>query len=465
MSTIVSVDQINSPSRFARTLAGSRRLGPLDVLMLSIWCGLAGGLLEVATTICVRNLIPTARGYLMSRHFVWLTPLSNLMLFSVFGILLTVIAWLWPQRGGWLGPRLISFLTAIPVLMVTSSRLYPIAWIVLAAGIASCVALTIEWHASGLRRQLLLTFPGLLVLVLVLAGWVLGGDWLREWRESRRPLPPGVAPNVLLITMDTVRADHLSLYGYERPTSPVLERLAKKGIRFDEARATAPWTVPSHATIFTAHWPHDLGVSWDTPLDERFPTLAEYLGSRGYATAGFVANTMECSYDRGLRRGFTHYEDYSLEHLLPLRTAWLVDQFLQLVSDVGVFVGRAFNVGPFRPMQDSWISRLFIRWPRKDAGSINRAFVDWLSRRRQPGRPFLAFLNYYDAHAPYVLPTGAAYRFGQAPRGTADFIFLMEYWETIDKLKVRPVLRRLARDSYDNCVAYLDRAWANCSAN
>ena len=222
-------------------------------------------------------------------------------------------------------------------------------------------------------------------------------------------------------------------------------------------RATAPWTVPSHASIFTAQWPHDLGVNWDTPLNENFPTLAQYLGSRGYATAGFVANTMECSYDRGLSRGFTHYEDYSLEHLLPLRTAWLVDHFLQVVSDVGVFAGRAWDVGPFRPMQDSWVSRLFIRWPRKDAGSINRAFVDWLSQRREPGRPFLAFLNYYDAHAPYVLPAGAAYRFGLAPRSVADFIFLMEYWESIDKLTVRPALRRLAQDSYDNCVACLDQ--------
>jgi arylsulfatase A-like enzyme len=413
--------------------------------------------LEVATTICVRNLIPTTRGYLMSRHFIWLTPVSNLMLFSAIGLPLTAVAWFWPRRGGWLGPRLISFLAVLPPLMVTSPRIYPIAWMILAAGIASGIAAALEWHAPGLRRRLLHSFPALFVLVVVLAGWTVGGEWLRERRESGRPSPPGDAPNVLLITLDTVRADRLSLYGYERPTTPVLERLAKEGVRFDEARATAPWTVPSHASIFTARWPHDLGVSWDTPLDGKFPTLAEYLGSRGYATAGFVANTMECSYDRGLSRGFTHYEDYGLEHLLSFRTAWLVDHFLQLVSDVGVLAGRAFDIGPFRPMQDSWVSRLFIRWPRKDAGSINHAFIDWLSRRREPKRPFFAFLNYFDAHAPYVLPTGAAYRFGMVPRRLADFIFLMEYWETIDKLKLRPGLRDLARDSYDNCVAYLDR--------
>ncbi len=427
MSKTVSVDRIDSSSEPARNPAGSRRLGPLDVLMLAAWCGLAGGLLEVATTVCVRNLIPTDRGYLMSRHFIWLTPVSNLMLFSAIGLLLAGVARLWPRHGGWLGPRLISFLAVFPVLIVTSPRLYPIAWMILAAGIASCIAATLEWHAPGLRRRLLLSFPGLLVVVLVLAGRVFGGDWLNERRESRRPLPPGDAPNVLLITLDTVRADRMSLYGYERPTTPVLERLAKEGIRFDEARATAPWTVPSHASIFTAHWPHELGVSWDTPLDKKFPTLAEYLGSRGYATAGFVANTMECSYDRGLSRGFVQYEDYSLEHLLPFRTAWLVDQFLQVVSDVGVFAGRAFDVGPFRPMRDSWASQLFIRWPRKDAGSINHAFVNWLSRRREPGRPFFAFLNYYDAHAPYVLPTGAAYRFGLRPE---DLAILSSSWST-----------------------------------
>ncbi|MBV8217148.1 MAG: sulfatase-like hydrolase/transferase, partial [Solirubrobacterales bacterium] len=87
-----------------------------------------------------------------------------------------------------------------------------------------------------------------------------------------------------------------SSYGYERPTTPTLERLAQQGIRFDEARATAPWTLPSHASFFTGRWPHELDVRWLTPLRGQSPTLAEYLGSRGYATAGFVANTTYCSY-------------------------------------------------------------------------------------------------------------------------------------------------------------------------
>ena len=76
----------------------------------------------------------------------------------------------------------------------------------------------------------------MLGMVILLASYVFLGDRLKQAREAGRPLPPANSPNVLLIVLDTVRADHLSLYGYERSTTPVLERLAKQGIRFDEAR-------------------------------------------------------------------------------------------------------------------------------------------------------------------------------------------------------------------------------------
>ena len=140
--------------------------------------------------------------------------------------------------------------------------------------------------------------------------------------------------------LDTVRADHLSLYGYERPTTPALEQFAQQGIRFDQARATAPWTLPSHASMFTGRWPHELGEEWMTPIRGNFPTLAEYLGDHGYATAGFVANVGYCSQETGLARGFTHYEDYVLEKLAPLRTSGLVDNLAgsitQMIPDLNI---------------------------------------------------------------------------------------------------------------------------------
>jgi arylsulfatase A-like enzyme len=457
VSATTSADRTNSPSRSAADRWASPRLGPLDVLVFSLWCGLAGGLLEVGARVVGKTYFSTNRLYMMSRHFVWLAPLSNLLLFAVLGAFLAMGAKLWPRLGRWIGPRLILFLTLLPVLIVLIPRIYEGAWVIFATGAAVELAPLLERRAARLRRWLLRTFPALLGVVLLLTGWRVGGSWLAEWREGRRAIPPGDPPNLLLITLDTVRADHLSLHGYGRPTSPALEVLAKSGIRFDEARAAGPWTLPSHASLFTGRWPHELGVDWNTPLGSEFPTLAGYLSSQGYATAGFVANTMECSYDNGLDRGFAHFEDYILEYLLPFRTAWLFDRAVGSVTDAGVYVGREFNVGPLRPLYESWLTSYTLPWRRKDAGSINRAFLDWLSRRAQPGRPFFAFLNYYDAHAPYVLPRGGMYRFGLKPRGAADFIFLMEEWEQADKTALHPKYRELARDCYDDCLAYLDR--------
>jgi arylsulfatase A-like enzyme len=429
----------------------------MDILILSAWCGLAGGLVEVAARIVGKTFFATNRLYMMSRHFVWLAPLANLVFFLLLGLLLAVLTSVRPRVGRWAGPRIVLFLAILPSLIVLAPKIYETAWMVFAIGAAVRLAPLGERHAAGLRRRLLATLPALLGGVLVLAGWRLGGGWLAERVEAGRPMPPRDSPNVILITMDTVRADHLSLYGYGRRTSPVLEGLARSGIRFDEARAAGPWTLPSHASLFTGRWPHQLGVDWNVPLDARAPTLAGYLGSRGYATAGFVGNTTECSYDNGLDRGFAHFEDYILESIQPLRTAWLVDRTVRILTDAGLYVGREFGVGPLRPLHESWLSPYVVESRRKDAGSINRAFLEWLSRRPQPNRPFFAFLNYYDAHAPYVLPAGAEYRFGLAPRRAADFIFLMEAWESVDKVGLSPTYLALARDSYDNCVAYLDR--------
>jgi len=430
----------------------------MNVLILSAWCGLAGGLLEVGARVLCRWIDPTNRLYGLSRHYVWLAPLSTFLFFSGVGLFLALATKVWPRRGAWFCTRFICFWAVLPMLIVAGPQIYPAAWVSVALGSASLVAPVLERHAEeGLRRRLMVSFPVLAGSVLVLATLVFGGDWLKGRLEASRPLPSADSPNVLLIVLDTVRADRLSLHGYQRPTTPALERLAKRGIRFDEARAAAPWTLASHASLFSGRWPHELGVKWLTPLRGNFPTLAEYLGSHGYATAGFVGNKLYCSHETGLDRGFTHYEDYVLEQLMPLRTAWLVDHFLNMVTDLGMFVGRYFDIGPFRPtMQESWFASLFVVNPRKNAGVIDRGFLDWLAHRREPARPFFAFLNFYDAHAPYVLPGGAEYRFGLKPQRPADFSFLVEYWQALDKLTLRPVYRNLARDSYDNCVAYLD---------
>ena len=186
--------------------------------------------------------------------------------------------------------------------------------------------------------------------------------------------------------------------------------------------------------------------------------MAEFLGANGYATAGFVGNTFLCSYETGVDRGFTHYEDFVVDRFGLFKMAWLPDHALLLLSDAGRLLTRFLNEGPMRTRLESFFEPLFVMDRKKDAGAVNRAFLRWMSHRQEPARPFFVFLNYFDAHAPYVPAQGASYPFGLKPESQSDFIFLIEDWPKIpDKLLLTRRYQQLARDSYDNCIAYLDQ--------
>jgi arylsulfatase A-like enzyme len=433
-------------------------LAPLDVLALAIWCGLAAGCLEVGTRALAKHFIAINRLNMMSQHFVWVVPVTNLLLFGVVGIGLVLATKLVPGLGGWFSVRFLCAATILPALLVAGPDIYSWAWLSVACGTA--VLLVPQFQRSPIRprRWLIASFPVLVVCVAVAAGSIFGGKRLEQWREDARPSPSAEAPNVLLVVLDTVRADRLSLYGYARPTSPALEQLARQGIRFDEARATAPWTLPSHASMFTGRWPSELDVRWVTPLHGSFPTLAEYLASHGYATAGFAANAGYCSYDTGLDRGFTHFEDYDLDIRTPQfwRMASLVDHGCEQVAILGLWLTRSDPGGKLHARLEP-----LLKWltnpGRKSAGSINRNFLDWLSNRRDQKRPFFAFLNYYDAHSSYLPPEGAGFRFGVRPRTLDDYRLLTELWITIDKSTLTRHYRELISDCYDSSLAYLDQ--------
>ncbi len=126
----------SSPAEPVVKTPTSKRLGPLDVLILSAWCGLAGGLLEVGTRI-VLKVMPGHRVYGMSRHFFWMAPLSNLLLLTLLGLFLALGTMLWPRRGGWLAARFIGFVAVLPVVAVAGPRLYPWATALLALGIST----------------------------------------------------------------------------------------------------------------------------------------------------------------------------------------------------------------------------------------------------------------------------------------------------------------------------------------
>jgi arylsulfatase A-like enzyme len=93
---------------------------------------------------------------------------------------------------------------------------------------------------------------------------------------------------------------------------------------------------------------------------------------------------------------------------------------------------------------------------RKSAASIRRAFLGWVSQRRETGRPFFAFLNFFDAHQVYLLPPGARQRFVSYPATDYDIRVVYELWPFLDKMRLPPTCIDLARDSYDDCLGYLD---------
>ena len=141
-------------------------------------------------------------------------------------------------------------------------------------------------------------------------------------------------PDVLLIVLDTVRADHLSAYGYPRRTTPVLEALAAESVRYDLAIAPGTWTVPSHASLFTGLMPSshgayrtDEGLNGVHGLDASIETLAERLRAAGYRTAAFVGNDAYLDPALGMNRGF---ERYQTENTRPAsRLVWAAQHWLR----------------------------------------------------------------------------------------------------------------------------------------
>jgi arylsulfatase A-like enzyme len=191
--------------------------------------------------------------------------------------------------------------------------------------------------------------------------------------DRRAPLASGSASgyDVVLITLDTTRADHLGSYGYAAASTPNLDRLAREGIRFADAVSPAPLTLPSHATILTGLDPQNHGVRQNGQfrLDPSRVTLAEVLKEKGYETAAFVSGfVLDSRY--GLSQGFDLYDD---------ETEPLPGQ-------------------PFGGLGE------------RSAEAVTDRALSWLGSRDQT-RPFFLWVHYYDPHAEYKPPGDFASRF------------------------------------------------------
>jgi len=204
-------------------------------------------------------------------------------------------------------------------------------------------------------------------------------------RPATTATAPKGAPDVILISMDTTRADHMSVYGYARDTSPKLTAFAKDALNFLEARSPAQWTVPGHASMFTGMYPSRHGAhyagDWHSgptiygrkrvlPLGDDKTTLAEALYAHGYATAGFAANFANLDRGFGMAQGFQRYEDHP----------WLL---FRPVPHAVRFWQR------FRPAE--------FKKPFRSADDLNAAALAWLDGAARD-RPAFIFLNYLEPH-------------------------------------------------------------------
>ncbi len=342
---------------------------------------LAGSLGEAGLILGAR--VALHRYAMFNPQGLWLAPIANVLLLIVPCVLVWLVARRWSAKVAVAGVAFCAALVAaLEPLMVLQERIHPFALLLLAAGFGSQVARFAMARPAAfatVTRRVTLGF------FAVSASAGIGFNGLRWFRESRALSRLGNAadgaPNVLLLVLDTVRAASLSAYGYTRATSPFLSELAARGVRFDQAIAPAPWTLASHASMFTGRYPHELSIGWSVPLDDREPTLAERLGQQGYATYGVAANLHYCSYEFGIDRGFARYRDYDISLSEMLRT-----------SSLSRTVSMAFN---------RYLPREFSPG-RQSATRINERLLDLIASRGQ--RPFFAFANYYDAHGPYTPP-------------------------------------------------------------
>lgn len=401
------------------------RKRPSDFLLLGLVFGLATGIAEFAVRWSIAFVVHRPSNHDFGLDLVWILPSADLLLFGALGMLFGLAG------ARWHGDRLRRVALAVFAaagafaILLHFRSLHEIVSVILSVGVGVRIADFFGRSPDRIYRFVRgATRPAVCVFVLTVLAFRATAA-VKEHRAVARLVPATThAPNVLIVVLDAVRAPNLSVYGYARRTTPKLEQFAERSVRFERAIVTAPWTLPSHASMFTGRFPHEVSADWDAPLDATDPTLAEVLRDRGYLTAAFVANHIYGRPEFGLSRGFLHYESRKFSLASMLATAKLGDALV-----------RSFNR----------ITNSYHRPVRMDGSEINRRFLAWLPT--SDTRPFFAFINYFDAHEPYVAPPPYNRWFSAMEPPTR--------WVREDHRYTERELRGL-RDAYDQTLAYLD---------
>jgi arylsulfatase A-like enzyme len=409
----------------------------------------------------------------ISRHAGWMVVVASTLLSAslTLVILAPALAWAaWRQRQqvparrlSWTWDLAGAILGTLLLLgpLQTIQGLHPAAPVSLALGAGIRCRRRLVWRSVAWQRTacwLGILVAGALPIYTFWQWRGVAGVSDRVWSQ------PGIrTPNVLWIVADTLRADHMGIYGYNRPTTPEIDEWAKQGITFEMARSAAPWTLPSHVTMFTGLWPSQHGARVDRPYCGPSPTVAEHLRSKGYATAGFVSNVRICNLVYGVGRGCDTFVDYPCNQEVSLRAAInncaLGASLMEVANRLRLPVPRPF---PF-----------YLRPEAREITNQGRQWLDHVAAlNRSVGtgttRPYFLFLNLMDVHGPFLPSSSATGKFWTGPILTMNQASPECGWVAQRELdhatpELRPerqrelekVCRRLV-DLYDECLSGLD---------
>lgn len=426
-----------------KTLAGKPQnhhgLWPPQIVLLGVCFGLVTGLFESASwgTQLVFESLPLFK---ISSTWTVAPAIANAILFGMTGVLLAGLS--------------VAFKRVIPLQAAVVAFAIPFCMTVafhfsqgFSIGLHVWSLIVLSMGASVQVSRLLLNSPGrfpsrmlrttAVAAAIVLSLWTVDSVSRRSVTVTQTATQSDLAdsPDVLLLVLDTVRAESLSMYGFEQETTPNLARLAERGVVFEHAIATAPWTLPSHASMFTGQAPHEHGADWCSPLAEDSLTIAEAMSQRGFQTAGVVGNLYYCGSHTGLGQGFDFFSDVSPVSADVFRNSILANRIVR---------SQAFQKVTG-----------FYDWPgRRYATEIHSTWFDWLDHSGR-GRPKFSYLNYFDVHAPYLPPQKYAAEF--APRNDEQRL-LMAQWNGCTSQCETPDATSLAigRMAYHGCLAALD---------
>lgn len=239
-------------------------------------------------------------------------------------------------------------------------------------------------------------------------------------------------PNIILVVMDTVRADNLPMWGYHKKTTPFLDEFSKTAVTYKQAISNSPWTLPSHVSLFSGLHPSEHGVlTSNQRAGNDLPLIADALKAKGYQTAGFTSNPWASSL-YSLDRGFDVF----------------IDVYKKLRKDKENVLEKNLRC----------VERLFCM---HDGGAelTNNYVKQWLNSTNSNNKPFFIFINYMDAHSPYLpkkpLPQNLS------PKSVSKVI---KSWKLVNNMgkicvgsmKVSKEELKSCIDLYDDAIRYLD---------